>query len=40
MAVADVLAAIDEHTTQRPLAVLVDPGVDVLQLNVALDAAA
>ena len=40
MAVADVLAAIDEHTTQRPLAVLGDPGVDVLQLNVALDAAA
>ena len=32
-----VLAEIDAHTSQRPLAVLGDPGVNVLQLNLALD---
>ncbi len=32
-----VLDAIDEHTSQRPLAVLGDPGVNVVQLNLALD---
>lgn len=35
--VDEVLAAIDEHTTQRPLAILGDPGVNVLELNLALD---
>jgi potassium-transporting ATPase KdpC subunit len=34
-----VLRAIDAHTSQRPLAVLGDPGVNVLALNLALDAA-
>jgi K+-transporting ATPase ATPase C chain len=34
---AAVLHAIDDHTTDRPLAVLGDPGVDVLELNLALD---
>jgi K+-transporting ATPase ATPase C chain len=37
MSVADVLAAIDRHTTSRPLGVLGDPGVNVLELNLALD---
>jgi K+-transporting ATPase ATPase C chain len=32
-----VTKAIDEHTSKRPLAVLGDPGVDVLELNLALD---
>jgi K+-transporting ATPase ATPase C chain len=32
-----VLALIDEHTTQRPLDILGDPGVNVLELNLALD---
>jgi K+-transporting ATPase ATPase C chain len=32
-----VMRAIDEHTSQRPLAVLGDPGVNVLELNLALD---
>lgn len=32
-----VLAAIDDHTDARPLAVLGDPGVNVLRLNLALD---
>jgi potassium-transporting ATPase KdpC subunit len=36
---AAVLQAIDEHTSQRPLAVLGDPGVNVLELNLALDEA-
>jgi K+-transporting ATPase ATPase C chain len=35
--VADVLDLVDEHTSHRPLAVLGDPGVNVLQLNLALD---
>jgi potassium-transporting ATPase KdpC subunit len=34
---AVVLQAIDDHTSQRPLAVLGDPGVNVLELNLALD---
>jgi K+-transporting ATPase ATPase C chain len=37
--VAVVLRAIDEHTSNRPLAVLGDPGVNVLELNLALDRA-
>jgi K+-transporting ATPase ATPase C chain len=35
--VADVLELVDEHTSHRPLAVLGDPGVNVLLLNLALD---
>jgi K+-transporting ATPase ATPase C chain len=34
-----VMQAIDDHTQNRPLAVLGDPGVNVLELNVALDRA-
>jgi K+-transporting ATPase ATPase C chain len=37
MPLADVLAMVAEHTTQRPLGILGDPGVNVLELNVALD---
>lgn len=36
---AQVLQAVDDHTSTRPLAVLGDPGVNVLELNLALDAA-
>ncbi len=35
--VAVVMQAIDDHTQDRPLAVLGDPGVNVLELNLALD---
>jgi potassium-transporting ATPase KdpC subunit len=35
--VDEVLAAIDEHTTDRPSGILGDPGVNVLELNLALD---
>jgi potassium-transporting ATPase KdpC subunit len=35
--IAAVLAAIDAHTTTRPLGILGDPGVNVLALNVDLD---
>ncbi|MGI9030064.1 MAG: K(+)-transporting ATPase subunit C [Ilumatobacteraceae bacterium] len=35
--VDEVLALVDEHTTERPLGILGDPGVNVLQLNFALD---
>lgn len=38
--VAVVLRMVDEHTTRRDLAVLGDPGVNVLELNLALDALA
>ena len=35
--VADVLELVDEHTAHRSFAILGDPGVNVLQLNLALD---
>jgi K+-transporting ATPase ATPase C chain len=37
LAVDDVLALIDEHTTDRTLLVLGEPAVQVLPLNLALD---
>ncbi len=37
MEVDDVLVLIEEHTTNRPLGILGDPGVNVLELNLALD---
>ena len=39
MTLDEVLIAVREHTTDRVLGVLGDPGVNVLELNVALDAA-
>jgi K+-transporting ATPase ATPase C chain len=35
----EVLVMVGEHTTDRPLGILGDPGVNVLELNVALDGA-
>jgi K+-transporting ATPase ATPase C chain len=37
MEVGDVLALIDNHTYERPLGILGDPGVNLLELNLALD---
>jgi potassium-transporting ATPase KdpC subunit len=37
MDLGEVLALVDEHTTERPLGILGDPGVNVLELNLALD---
>jgi K+-transporting ATPase ATPase C chain len=33
----EVLALIKDHTSERPLGILGDPGVNVLELNLALD---
>ena len=33
----EVLAVVGEHTTERPLGILGDPGVNVVELNLALD---
>lgn len=37
LSVTEVQTAIDDHTTERPLGILGDPGVNVLELNLALD---
>ena len=39
MSVDDVLALVQDNTDERPLGVLGDPGVNVLELNLAVDAA-
>ena len=37
LGLADVLELVEENTTDRPLGILGDPGVNVLLLNLALD---
>ena len=37
MTLDEVLAMIGAHTTERALGILGDPGVNVLELNLALD---
>lgn len=37
MTLDDVLAMVDEHTAERALGILGDPGVNILELNLALD---
>ena len=39
MTLDEVLAMVSGHTTDRPLGILGDPGVNVLELNLALDGA-
>ncbi len=39
MTLDEVLAMVGEHTTERALGILGDPGVNVLELNLALDGA-